>query len=124
MDPDVATFFTLDFFNHPTQVSTKQTGRRPNYDTTIQFIVPMDFNFLYFLTTNYLTLELNQALGSDFSEIGVAQLSLQEVKKQLECSSGSKPHTRNLRLLGAGNSDLGTITVRARSPETVIPRHR
>lgn len=112
VDPSVSTFFTLDFYNHPTQVSTKQTGCRPDYDTTIQFIVPMDYKFLLFLLTRHLVLELNQALGSDFSEIGVAQLSLAEVKKQLELSSGVKPHTCTLKLLGAGNSDLGTITVR------------
>ena len=42
------------------QVSTLQTGPRPNYNSTIQYVVPMDAPFLRYLSATSLRLELNQ----------------------------------------------------------------
>ena len=111
MEPDVNTFITLDFFDHPTQVSTRQIGRQPKYDTTIQFIVPMDFTFLKYFATSALQLELNQAHGFEFTEIGRSQLQLATVRQDLE-TTPNVPVRRSLKIHGAADRLIGEVTVR------------
>eukprot|EP00892_Ulva_mutabilis_P010113 jgi/Ulvmu1/7474/UM037_0017.1 len=117
--PAVTTFFTLDFFDHATQVSTQQLGPNPKYSSTVQFVVPMSEAFFRYMATSTLKLELNQLLSADWAQIGRATLQLSEVLQA--CQQGSAPdqHVRNLRIHGPGGTSLGTVRVQYRMPRPI-----
>jgi hypothetical protein len=107
------------------QVSTLQMGPRPNYNSHIQFIVPMDATFLRYLSATVLRLELNQVIGFNWSEIGRAQLQLAEVKEDLRLETfGARPRRRNLNVVGSAGVPLGTVTVRCLNHSTLITAKR
>ena len=94
------------------QVTTLQMGPRPNYNSIIQFIVPMDATFLRYMCSTQLRLELNQVTGFSWSEVGRAQLDLSEVTEDLRLeTAGGRPRRRNLKVVGSAGTALGSVTV-------------
>ena len=144
--PQVTTFFTLDFFDHATQVrplplpivspcadaqgglqpqhglqvSTQQLGPNPKYSSTVQFVVPMSEALFRYMATSTLKLELNQLLSSDWAQVGRATLPLAEVLKACQQASAPDQHVRNLRIHGPGGTSMGTVRVRGRAPSRLV----
>jgi hypothetical protein len=72
----------------------------------------MDATFLRYMAATVLRLELNQVVGYNWSEIGRAHLQLAEVKEDLRLeTAGAMPRRRNLKVIGPGGTNLGTLTV-------------
>lgn len=97
------------------QVTTLQKGPRPNYNSIIQFIVPMDAAFLRYFTATPLRLEVNQVTGGfAWAEVGRALLDLKTVSDDLRGETlGGRPRRRSLQVHGCAGAQLGSVTVRA-----------
>ncbi|KAK9810202.1 hypothetical protein WJX72_006558 [[Myrmecia] bisecta] len=81
---EAATFVALDFFEHETQATPVVGTLRPEYDTTVQYVVEMDSFFLEYMDTKFLTLELNRSKGWDYEALGVARVALRQLLDHTE----------------------------------------
>lgn len=79
---DPSTFCTIEFFEHELQTTPIVKGQRPEYNFTSQYIVKVDDFFLHYLQKETTTIELHQAIGSDYNTKAACQISFRELIDQ------------------------------------------
>ena len=81
---DPSTFCTVEFFEHELQTTPIVKGQRPEYNFTSQYIIKVDDFFLHYLQKETTTVELHQAVGSDYETKAACQLSFRDlIDKQI-----------------------------------------
>ena len=56
---------------------------RPEFDTTVQYVVVVDGFFLEYMATKHLTLELNRSRGLDYEPLATAHVPLRQIMQGL-----------------------------------------
>ncbi|XP_033626403.1 protein fantom-like isoform X2 [Asterias rubens] len=101
-DDDPSTFVTYEFFEFELQSTPVVKGDRPQYDFTSQYKVTVDDFFLHHLMKGSTTLEVHQAVGTEFRTIAACQLRFRDLLE--------KPHGRvhgTAQLLGVESGRAG-----------------
>ena len=89
-ESDPSTFCTLEFFEHELQTTPIVKGQRPDFNFTSQYVIKVDDFFLHYLQRETTTVELHQAIGSDYETRAACQLSFRElIDKQVGRVHGS-----------------------------------
>ncbi len=97
-EKDPSTFCTIEFFEHELQTTPILKGQRAEYNFTSQYVVRIDDFFLHYLQKEKSTIELHQAVGSDYETKAACQLSFRElIDKQTSRIHG---HARLMCVLG------------------------
>jgi protein fantom len=78
-ETDPSTFCTIEFFEHELQTTPVVQGRKPEFNFTSQYIVKVDDFFLHYLQKETTTIELHQAIGSDYTTKAACQISFREL---------------------------------------------
>lgn len=81
-ESDPSTFCTIEFFEHELQTTPIVKGSRPEYNFTSQYVVKVDDFFLHYLQKETTTIELHQAIGSDYNTKAACQLSFRDLIDQ------------------------------------------
>jgi protein fantom len=81
-ETDPSTFCTIEFFEHELQTTPIVKGRKADYNFTSQYIVKVDDFFLHYLQKETTTIELHQAIGSDYTTKAACQISFRELIDQ------------------------------------------
>ena len=101
-ETDPSTFCTIEFFEHELQTTPIVKGQRPEYNFTSQYIIKVDDFFLHYLQKETTTIELHQAIGSDYETRAACQLSFRElIDKQVPRIHGSA------RLICVNSNNVG-----------------
>ena len=104
-ETDPSTFCTIEFFEHELQTTPIVKGKRPDYNFTSQYIIKADDFFLHYLQKEKTTIELHQAIGSDYETRAVCQISFRDlIDKAIPRINGSA------RLICVNSNNMG-ITV-------------
>ena len=56
---------------------------RPEFDTTVQYVVVVDSFFLEYMASKHLTLELNRSRGLDYEPLATAHVPLRQIMQGL-----------------------------------------
>ena len=56
---------------------------RPEFDTTVQYVVVVDGFFMEYMATKHLTLELNRSRGLDYEPLATAHVPLRQIMQGL-----------------------------------------
>lgn len=100
MDP--STFCTIEFYEHDLQTTPIVKGQRPEFNFTSQYVIRVDDFFLHYLQKETATIELHQAIGSDYETRAACQISFRDlIDKQTSRIHGSS------RLLCVNSSNVG-----------------
>ncbi|XP_033116274.1 protein fantom-like isoform X2 [Anneissia japonica] len=78
-DSNPATFVTYEFFEYELQSTPVVKGSRPVFDFTSQYIVTVDDFLLHHIMKESTTLEVHQAIGTEFRTIAACQLHFREL---------------------------------------------
>ena len=78
-EQDPSTFCTVEFFEHELQTTPIVKGQKPEYNFTSQYVIKVDDFFLHYLQKETTTIELHQAIGSDYETKAACQLSFREL---------------------------------------------
>ena len=101
-ETDPSTFCTIEFFEHELQTTPVVKGKRPEYNFTSQYIIKVDDFFLHYLQKETTTIELHQALGSDYETRAACQISFRDlIDKQIPRIHG------NARLTCINSNNVG-----------------
>lgn len=102
-EPDPSTFCTVEFYEHELQTTPVRKGApRVDYDFTSQYVIRVDDFFLHYLQKETATIELHQAVGSDYETRAACQLSFRDlIEKQTSRLHGAA------RLLCVNSSNVG-----------------
>ena len=101
-ETDPSTFCTIEFFEHELQTTPIVKGKRPEYNFTSQYIIKADDFFLHYLQKETTTIELHQALGSDYETRAACQISFRDlIDKQIPRIHG------NARLTCINSNNVG-----------------
>lgn len=109
-ESDPSTFCTIEFFEHELQTTPKVNGQKPDYNFTSQYVIKVDDFFLHYLQKETTTIELHQAIGSDYETKAACQLSFRDlIDKQVPRIHGSA----NLTCVNSNNAGIsfGKITI-------------
>ena len=112
-DNEPSTLCTIEFFEHELQTTPIVKGRTAEFNFTSQYVIKVDDFFLHYLQKETATLELHQAIGSDYETKAACQLSFRElIENQV-------PHLRgSARLISVDSKNVGvsfgTVEYRAR----------
>ena len=100
---DPSTFCTIEFYEYELQTTPiVKGGPRVDYNFTSQYIVRVDDFFLHYLQKETSTIELHQAIGTDYETRAACQLSFRDlIDKQSSRIHGSA------RLLCTNSSNVG-----------------
>ena len=112
-ETDPSTFCTIEFFEHELQTTPIVKGKRAEYNYTSQYIIKVDDFFLHYLQKETTTIELHQAIGSDYETRAACQISFRDlIDKQVPRLHGSA----RLTCINSNNVgvNLGTIEYWAR----------
>ncbi|XP_071824363.1 protein fantom-like isoform X2 [Apostichopus japonicus] len=101
-DNEPTTFVTYEFFEHEIQSTPVLKGKQPHFNFTSQYKVTVDDFFLHYLMKGTTTLELHQAIGTEFKTIAACQLKFRDL---LDKPKGRV--TGNITLLGVASSHTG-----------------
>ncbi|PIK44491.1 hypothetical protein BSL78_18663 [Apostichopus japonicus] len=101
-DNEPMTFVTYEFFEHEIQSTPVLKGKQPHFNFTSQYKVTVDDFFLHYLMKGTTTLELHQAIGTEFKTIAACQLKFRDL---LDKPKGRV--TGNITLLGVASSHTG-----------------
>ena len=101
-ETDPSTFCTIEFFEHELQTTPIVKGKRPEYNFTSQYVIKVDDFFLHYLQKETTTIELHQAIGSDYETRAACQISFRElIDKQVPRIHGSA------RLICVNSNNVG-----------------
>jgi protein fantom len=101
---DPSTFCTVEFFEHELQTTPIVKGQKPEYNFTSQYVIRVDDFFLHYLQKEKATIELHQAIGSDYETRAACQLSFYDlIDKQTSRIHGSA------RLTCVQSSNVGAV---------------
>lgn len=105
-EPDPSIFATVEFYEHELQTTpimkAMATALRVDFNFTSQYVVRVDDFFLHYLQKETATIELHQALGTDYHTRAACQLSFRElIDKQTSRVHGAA------RLLCVNSSHVG-----------------
>ncbi|CAF0828349.1 unnamed protein product [Brachionus calyciflorus] len=78
-ESDPSTFCTIEFYEHEIQTTPIMKGQQAEYNFTSQYIIRVDDFFLHYLQKKTTTIELHQAIGSDYETRGACQLSFRDL---------------------------------------------
>ncbi|XP_071959078.1 protein fantom-like [Antedon mediterranea] len=78
-DSDPATFVTYEFFEYELQSTPVVKGSRPVFDFTSQYVVTVDDFLLHHIMKESTTMEVHQAIGTEFRTIAACQLHFREL---------------------------------------------
>lgn len=81
-DSEPYTFCTYSFYLFKLHSTPVVMGRRPQYGYTSKYVTSMNQDFRDYLRTDVLTVELHQALGTDWRTLGAGQIPLQQLLEQ------------------------------------------
>jgi len=105
-ETDPSTFCTIEFFEHELQTTPKVNGQKPEYNFTSQYVIRVDDFFLHYLQKELTTIELHQAIGSDYETRAVCHLSFRDlIDKQVPRIHGSA----NLVSVDGNNVSFATL---------------
>jgi len=105
-ETDPSTFCTIEFFEHELQTTPKVNGQKPEYNFTSQYVIRVDDFFLHYLQKETTTVELHQAIGSDYETRAVCHLSFRDlIDKQVPRIHGSA----NLLSVDGSNVSFATL---------------
>lgn len=76
---DPSTFCTIEFYEHEIQTTPVIKGQQAEYNFTSQYVIRVDDFFLHYLQKKTSTIELHQAIGSDYETRGACQLSFRDL---------------------------------------------
>ncbi|XP_038049511.1 protein fantom-like isoform X2 [Patiria miniata] len=114
-DENPSTFVTYAFFEFELQSTPILKGDRPQFDFTSQYKVTVDDFFLQHLMKGSTTLEVHQAIGTEYRTIAACQLRFRDL---LDKPQGRLHGTEQLLGLERAGVNFGTIEfwVRLRVP--------
>ncbi|XP_022097495.1 protein fantom-like [Acanthaster planci] len=114
-DENPSTFVTYAFFEFELQSTPILKGDRPEFDFTSQYKVTVDDFFLQHLMKGSTTLEVHQAIGTEYRTIAACQLRFRDL---LDKPHGRLHGTEQLLGLERAGVNFGTIEfwVRLRVP--------
>ncbi|XP_058502126.1 protein fantom-like isoform X4 [Solea solea] len=117
-DDEPYTFCTYCFYLSKLHSTPVVTGHRPSYGYTSKYVVSADRRFRDYLGRESVTVELHQALGTDWRTLASGRLPLQQLLKQDE-----KVHGK-IQLVGAELGTVGSLDYWMRvSNPTTEPSH-
>lgn len=76
---DPSTFCTIEFYEHEIQTTPVIKGQQAEYNFTSQYVIRVDDFFLHYLQKKTSTIELHQAIGSDYETRAACQLSFRDL---------------------------------------------
>ncbi|KAL0055976.1 hypothetical protein WJX82_006293 [Trebouxia sp. C0006] len=106
-----ASFVELNFFEHATQATPVIQGRRPQYDTTVQFVVEMDSFLAEHKDSSCLALRLHHSNGYDDEPLGAACIPLPQLLSSSHLGLNSTTHSpcQHAQILGKHGEVLGSV---------------
>ncbi|DBB03911.1 TPA: hypothetical protein ACH3X1_012996 [Trebouxia sp. C0004] len=106
-----ASFVELNFYEHATQATPVIQGRRPQYDTTVQFVVEIDSFLAEHKDSSCLALRLHRSNGYDYEPLGAACIPLPQLLSSLHLGLNSATHSRcqHAQILGKHGEVLGIV---------------
>ncbi|XP_077993112.1 protein fantom-like [Glandiceps talaboti] len=102
-DNEPSSFVTYEFFEFEVQSTPVVKGDKPGFEFTSQYIVTVDDFFLHHLMKESTTLEIHQALGTEYKTVAACQLKFRDLLE--------KPHGRlhgTGQLTGVDGRHIGT----------------
>ncbi|CAD8068862.1 unnamed protein product [Paramecium primaurelia] len=108
------TFVTIDFYDHETQHTSVSEGTSCFYNLQISFKVDADANFIQYLESNYLKLELYVSQGSEPTKIGSGLIQLKDLVYENKNDTISKVISGSLTFHGINNQMIGIVEFKAR----------
>ena len=112
-ETEPSTMCTIEFFEHELQTTPIVKGQTGEFNFTSQYVIKVDDFFLHYLQKETTTVELHQAIGSDYETKAACQISFRELIDQ------QTPHLRgSARLICVDSKHVGvsfgTLEYRAR----------
>jgi protein fantom len=78
-ETDPALFCTIEFYEHELQTTPIMKGFKLDFNFTSQYIIKIDDFFLYYLQKHVSTIELHQAVGSDYRTLAACSISFKDL---------------------------------------------